>query len=232
VSETTPPVLELRDVAKRYRSAAGGGGQVAALDGVSMSVTAGEFVAVRGPSGCGKTTLLLAAGALLAGDSGQVLLDGQDPYLLNPNQRARLRAGKLGFVFQQFHLVPYLTVLENVLSPCLALAAEDGEARARQLIEHFGLTGRMHHTPGELSIGERQRTALARALLNRPRLLLADEPTGNLDADSARAVLDYLGEFARDGGAVLLVTHDDRAAAYAPRTVRMDKGKIVSGGDK
>jgi ABC-type lipoprotein export system ATPase subunit len=221
----------MRNVAKRYRAAAGGGGgQVAALDGVSLSLAAGEFVAVRGPSGCGKTTLLLAAGALLAGDEGQVLIDGQDPYRLGSDQRARFRAGKLGFVFQQFHLVPYLTVLENVLSPCLALPAEDGERRAMQLIEHFGLTERIHHTPGELSTGERQRTALARALLNRPRLLLADEPTGNLDADSARAVLDYLAEFARDGGAVLLVTHDDRAAAYAPRTVRMEKGRILSGG--
>jgi ABC-type lipoprotein export system ATPase subunit len=154
----------------------------------------------------------------------------------------------VGFVFQQFHLVPYLSVLDNVLSPSLATApagracpepvgtarlepveraCPEPVERARMLIEHFGLTQRMAHKPSELSTGERQRTALARALLNEPGLILADEPTGNLDADSARAVMEYLAEFARHGGAVLLVTHDDRAAGYAKRTVRMRAGRIV-----
>ena len=219
-------MLEVKDITKTYR---GPNGPVQALDGVSIRVERGEFVSVQGPSGCGKTTLLLAAGGLLAGDGGEVRIDGEDPYALGPDARARFRAGKVGFVFQQFHLVPYLSVLDNILSPTLALQSADARQRAMQLIEHFGLADRMHHTPGELSTGERQRTALARALLNGPGLLLADEPTGNLDGDSARDVLDYLAEFARNGGAVLLVTHDDRAADYAQRTVRLVKGKVRDG---
>ena len=219
-------MLEVKDITKTYR---GPNGPVQALDGVSIRVERGEFVSVQGPSGCGKTTLLLAAGGLLAGDGGEVRIDGEDPYALGPDARARFRAGKVGFVFQQFHLVPYLSVLDNILSPTLALQSADARQRAMQLIEHFGLADRMHHTPGELSTGERQRTALARALLNGPGLLLADEPTGNLDGDSARDVLDYLAEFARNGGAVLLVTHDDRAAGYAQRTVRLVKGKVRDG---
>jgi ABC-type lipoprotein export system ATPase subunit len=249
-------VLEIRNLSKRYAHA---DGPVDALVDVSISVGAGEFVCVQGPSGCGKSTLLLAAGGLLAGDAGQVLIDGQDPYALAPDERAALRARRAGFVFQQFHLVPYLSVLDNVLSPSLATAgkkkkgtgyffASPGEQgagqtekneksslspfyaveRARMLIEHFGLAERAAHKPSELSTGERQRTALARALLNEPGLILADEPTGNLDADSARAVLEYLAEFARHGGAVLLVTHDDRAAGYAQRTVKMRSGRIVT----
>ena len=250
-------MLDIRNLSKRYAHA---DAPVDALVDVSISVEAGEFVCVQGPSGCGKSTLLLAGGGLLAGDAGQVLIDGQDPYALAPDERAALRASRVGFVFQQFHLVPYLSVLDNVLSPSLALAENKGTVvhepkahpqgsskigdrhlrgcavsesvpifeRARMLIDYFGLAERAAHKPSELSTGERQRTALARALLNEPGLILADEPTGNLDADSARAVLEYLAEFARHGGAVLLVTHDDRAAAYAQRTVKMRAGRLVT----
>lgn len=219
-------MLQVSNVTKVYR---GANGEVRALDGVSVAVRPGQFVSVQGPSGCGKTTLLLAAGGLLASDEGQVLIDGQDPYALGPDERAGFRAAKVGFVFQQFHLVPYLSVLDNVLSPTLARPLADARRRAEELIEYLGLTARTHHTPAELSTGERQRTALARALLHRPGLLLADEPTGNLDGDSARDVLEYLAEFARDGGAVLLVTHDERAAAYAQRTVHLVEGKVRQG---
>jgi len=219
-------VLEMENITKLYR---GPNGAVRALEGVSLAVRPGEFVSVRGASGCGKTTLLLAGGGLLACDEGRVLIDGQDPYAMSPDDRARYRARKVGFVFQQFHLVPYLCVLDNVLAPTLAMASADARRRAEELIEHFGLSQRMHHTPEELSTGERQRTALARALLHRPGLLLADEPTGNLDGDSARAVLKYLAEFAAGGGAVLLVTHDDRAAGYAHRTVRLEAGRLRDG---
>ena len=219
-------MLEITNLSKRYSHA---GGAVDALADVSLTVGAGEFVSVQGPSGCGKSTLLLAAGGLLAGDSGQVLLSGEDPYALGPDARAALRARRIGFVFQQFNLVPYLSVLDNVLSPSLAAkkGSEAPSSRARELIEHFGLGHRMEHKPSELSVGERQRTALARALLNRPGLILADEPTGNLDADNACAVLEYLAEFARAGGAVMLVTHDDRAAGYARRVLRMREGRLV-----
>jgi putative ABC transport system ATP-binding protein len=216
-------VLEARDITKRYQ---GPDGTVGALEGVSLSVRAGEFVSVQGPSGCGKTTLLLACGGLLAPDEGSVLVGGEDPYAMAPNDRAAFRAASLGFVFQQFHLVPYLSVLDNVLSPSLARRANGARQRGEELIRHFGLTDRMRHKPAELSTGERQRTALARALLNEPGLLLADEPTGNLDAGSARDVLEYLAAFAAEGGAVLLVTHDDRAAAYAQRTVHVEAGRV------
>ena len=216
-------MLEARDITKRYE---GPSGAVGALEGVSLAVEPGEFVGVQGPSGCGKTTLLLACGGLLAPDQGEVLVGGQDPYAMGPNDRAGFRAEKLGFVFQQFHLVPYLSVFDNVLSPSLARGSSNGRRRAEELIAHFGLADRARHKPAELSTGERQRTALARALLNDPGLLLADEPTGNLDADSARSVLEYLAEFAADGGAVLLVTHDDRAAAYAQRTVHLEAGRV------
>ncbi len=216
--------LEIENLSKHYRRS---DGEVKALDGVSLSVSAGEFVSVQGPSGSGKTTLLLAAGALLAPDGGRVTIEGQNPYDLTPNERAAFRGEKIGFVFQQFHLVPYLNVLENVLAPSLGKPAEDAAGRARELIAHFGLAGRIAHVPAELSTGERQRVALARALLNRPTVLLADEPTGNLDDANAEIVMAALNEFAGAGGAVLLVTHDSHAAKYARRTVRLEKGKLL-----
>jgi ABC-type lipoprotein export system ATPase subunit len=214
------PILKVTDVVKRY---AGPRGPVSALDGISLTVGAGEFVAVQGSSGCGKSTLLLAAGGLLRPDSGGILVTGRDPYALTPDERAAFRAKHIGFVFQQFHLVPYLSVLDNVLAPTLALWRDDARARAEDMIAQFGLKERQDHLPEQLSVGERQRVALARALLNRPELILADEPTGNLDKDNAGVVLDALAAFARSGGAVLLVTHDAAAAARAERVVRMGK---------
>jgi putative ABC transport system ATP-binding protein len=217
-------MLELHNVGKRYRR---GDHEIAALREITLSVAAGEFLAVRGPSGSGKSTLLLAAGALLAPDAGSVLIDGADAYVLSPDRRAELRAGKIGFVFQQFHLVAYLNVLENILVSSLAAPSGDAGARAAELIERFGLAGRADHTPDELSIGERQRVALARAMLNRPRLLLADEPTGNLDEANGRLVLGALAEFADAGGAVLLVTHDPAAAIKAHRTAELINGRLA-----
>jgi len=218
-------VLKLRDVSKSYQRPEG---VVRAIDGVGLEVAAGEFVAVRGASGSGKTTLLLVCGALLGPDQGQVSLDGQDPYALSPDARSRLRAGKVGFVFQQFHLIPYLSVLDNVLAASLAMPRADARSRARELIARFDMTDRMDHVPAELSTGERQRTAMARALLNRPKLLLADEPTGNLDQANSRVVLGYLAEFAKEGGAVLLVTHDADAAEYAHRALELAGGRMTS----
>ena len=219
-------MLHLENLTKVYRGSAR---DVRALDDCSLDAGPGEFVAVQGPSGCGKTTLLLVAGGLLRPDSGRVILDGKGPYALSPEDRARWRSDSVGFVFQQFHLVPYLTVLDNVLAPSLAKGSADAGRRARDLIDHFGLAGRADHVPAELSTGERQRVALARALLNRPRVILADEPTGNLDGASADRVLGHLAEFTAAGGAVLLVTHDPRAAAYAQHTIRMVDGRLVEG---
>lgn len=221
-------MLELREVSKHYRSR--DGGTVRALDGVSLAVRAGEFAVVRGPSGSGKTTLLLACGSLLPPGSGTVSLSGRDVYALDPSSRAVLRAADIGFVFQQFYLIPYLSVLENVLTPSLASVADSPEDRARKLLGDFGLSARLGHLPSELSTGERQRVGLARALLNRPSLLLADEPTGNLDHDNSRMVLDSLAGFAESGGAVLMVTHDREAAARADTVWELVGGKIDHSG--
>ena len=218
------PTLRVESLAKHY---AAGGHTVHAVAGVSLDVAAGEFVSVQGPSGCGKSTLLLAAGGLLRPDAGTVRVAGADLYALSTDARAAHRARLVGFVFQRFHLVPYLSVLDNVLAPSLGTFVPDAPARARALVERFGLADRARHRPSELSTGERQRTALARALLPGPKLLLADEPTGNLDAENARVVLGALRAFAQGGGAVLLVTHDPEAAAYATRTVRMRHGRVV-----
>jgi len=220
-------MLELKEVSKSF---AGPQGQVKALEDVTLNVDQGQVVTVQGPSGSGKTTLLLAAGALLRPDSGTIAIDGRDPYELSPNQRSSLRAEKIGFVFQQFHLVPYLSVLDNVLAPSAAKPGTDAAGRARELIEHFKLTDRMDHLPGQLSTGQRQRTALARALLNKPKIILADEPTGNLDNESGHVVLGYLAEFARQGGAVLIVTHDNEAIKFADRNVILRQGQIVTSG--
>ena len=214
-------MLELRSVTKRYPKA------VVAVDDVSMSIAQGDFVAVRGPSGCGKTTLVLLAGALLTPSDGEVILADQPVASLSPRDRAACRARTVGFVFQQFHLIPYLTVLDNVLAASLASSTADAAQRAESLVERFNLAHRRHHLPSELSTGERQRTALARAMLNQPGLVLADEPTGNLDDENAHVVLDALAEFAHGGGSVLLVTHDARTAGYADRTLVMDGGGIV-----
>ena len=211
----------LTDVSKVYRKS---GKEIRALDGLSLSVSRGEFVAVRGPSGSGKTTLLLTTGGMSRPTAGQVLLDGEDLYSLPARRRARLRGEKIGFVFQMFHLLGYLSVLENVLSAGLAGGRRPGgKDRAVELLEHVGLGDRLAHRPGALSAGERQRVAMARALMRRPELILADEPTGNLDPDSASAVMSYLGEYHRDGGTVLLVTHESVAADHAQRVVEMAK---------
>ncbi|MBL7186477.1 MAG: ABC transporter ATP-binding protein [Phycisphaerae bacterium] len=218
-------MLEFKDVTKWFDGAQG---KVTALSEISFSVQPGELLAVRGPSGCGKTTLLLIAGGLLSPDSGQIGLDGQDPYELGPEMRNKLRARMIGFVFQQFHLIPYLTVRQNIQVASLAAGANEAAERTQELISHFGLDDRAGHVPAQLSTGERQRTALARALLNRPKVILADEPTGNLDEDNAKTVLGYLSQYVSDGGCVLLVTHDVRAAGHATRTLQMSKGRLIA----
>lgn len=216
-------MLDVQGVSKTYH---GKTGPVHAMRSVSLSADAGDFLAVQGPSGCGKTTLLLVAGALLAPDAGRVVIAGQDPYALASDARARFRGTTIGFVFQQFHLIPYLSVLENVMAPAMATGSSQAKERALELVARFGIEDRAHHVPSQLSTGERQRTALARALLNRPQVILADEPTGNLDHDNSEAVLRSLNEFAEDGGTVLLVTHDAWAASFARQTIRLHQGAL------
>ncbi len=210
------------------RSFEGPKGKVTALDNASLSLSAGELLAVSGPSGCGKTTLLLTAAGMLRPDEGSVELAGsKNVYDLPPDRRSRIRAGLIGFVFQQFHLIPYLTARENIMAPSLAMPIEGAGQRAWELVEQFGLEERADHLPSQLSTGERQRTALARALFNRPKLIMADEPTGNLDDDNAELVLQHLRRYVSEGGSVLLVTHNARATEYATRTVKMKSGRLL-----
>ncbi len=217
-------MLKLEEVAKTY---AGAQGEVSAVAGVSLTIDAREAIAVHGPSGCGKSTLLLVCGALLRPTSGVVRLADVDPYALSADARSRFRAEHIGFVFQQFHLVPYLDVLQNILAANVAKRQPQPRDRAEELIRRFGLEPRRHHVPAQLSVGERQRVALARALFHRPKLVLADEPTGNLDPDNAVIVLDALREYADAGAAVLMVTHDQHAAARAHRVLHMDQGRLT-----
>jgi putative ABC transport system ATP-binding protein len=219
--------MRLEAVSKSYRHR---GHTVAALDNASLEIVPGDFVAVVGPSGSGKSTLLLVLGGMLSPSAGKVFLNGHSLYELSPNQRAELRRQKVGFVFQTFNLVPYLTALENVQIP-LFLAGLDGPAqkeRAATLLERVGLGDRLDHKPAELSIGQQQRVALARVMANEPEIILADEPTGNLDPETGGQILDLLEEMNREGRTVVMVTHDPRAAARAKRTLRLHDGRISS----
>ncbi len=217
-------MLILQDLTKTYRTRAG---EVKALDGVSLQIDTGEFIAVCGPSGSGKTTLLMMVAAMLHPSRGVVRFDDRDLYEMSVPQRARFRARNIGFVFQMFHLVPYLNVLENVLIAAGALGAGAGKARATELLQRLGLAHRVGHRPAELSAGEKQRTAIARALLNHPRLILADEPTGNLDTENARSVLQHLQGFQKEGGTVLMATHGSAAQEFATRTIRLCEGRLT-----
>lgn len=220
-------MLKMDNVTKKYRHR---GEYVTALDSASVAIDKGDFVSVVGPSGCGKSTLLLMLGGMLSPTSGRVLFGGESIYDLNADDRAALRTNNVGFVFQTFNLVGYLTALENVQIPMYLAGVDDAiqEERAASLLERVGLGDRIHHKPCELSVGQQQRVALARMLANDPALILADEPTGNLDPDTSRQVIGYFEEFNQEGKTIVMVTHDPRAAARAKRTLRIKAGKIVA----
>ncbi len=218
-------MIRCDEVTKVFRK---NGSEVTSLDRFTAEVTEGEFVAVRGPSGSGKTTLLLTLGGMQRPSAGSVQLARRDLYALSPAERARLRSSEIGFVFQMFHLVPYLDLLGNVLLACPGKPSAEVRQRAGGLMDELGLADRASHRPGELSAGERQRLAVARALLNRPKLILADEPTGNLDPENAAEVIRHLAEFHRGGGTVVLVTHGAAADAHADRTLRLEQGRLVA----
>jgi len=219
-------MLLLKNVTKNFK---GPKGEIVALNDASLSLSQGELLSVSGPSGCGKSKLLLTAAGLLRPDRGSVeLSEKENIYELPQNQRSWIRARRIGFVFQQFHLIPYLTVRENVLAPSLSIRQENADRRAQELLDRFGLAERADHVPAQLSTGEKQRTALARALFHQPRILLADEPTGNLDDENAEIVLKHLRHFAAEGGSVLLVTHNARASEYATRIIKMKDGRLLS----
>ncbi len=216
--------IEFRDVRKLYQQ---GRRQIAALDGATLLVEPGEFVAVTGPSGSGKSTLLHLAGALDLPTSGQVLIDGRDSSQMSDDDLSILRRQHVGFVFQFFNLIPTLSVLENTALP--GFLSKRGRAevtgRAESLLERVGLNDRAAHLPEELSGGEMQRVAIARALINDPQLLLADEPTGNLDSATGAQILDLLRELQNER-TIVIVTHDAGAARVARRTIRLKDGRI------
>jgi len=221
-------MLETRDLHKSYQT---GDAKVEALRGISLKILPGEVVAITGPSGCGKSTLLHILGALDTPTSGQVYLEGHPLHSLNDDKLTSLRQLKIGFVFQFFHLLPTLTVEENVLLPLLLSGRADslGKTRARDLLDVVGLADRTHHRTHQLSGGQLQRAALARALVHRPSVLLADEPTGNLDSASSAAVVDLLTSLARrEKTTVVLVTHSEEVAKAADRRIHLVDGRIRS----
>lgn len=221
------PILELSGVTKAFASPEGM--EAAVLRGVDLVVSRGESLAISGPSGCGKSTLLNIIGTLDRPTSGRVLLEGRDVSGLSEPELALVRRDVIGFVFQMHHLLPQCSILENVLVPTLVTrTAEDGQARARSLLNRVGLGHRLSHRPGQLSGGECQRAAVVRALINRPRLLLADEPTGSLDRTSAEALAILLGELNREEGVALIyVTHSPELAARAGKVLELRDGQLA-----
>jgi putative ABC transport system ATP-binding protein len=219
-------MLRLDEVSKTFTRR---GQAVAALRPTTLEIISGDYVAVVGPSGSGKSTLLTVLGGMLAPTTGKVYLDGQSLYDLSVSGRTELRGKKVGFVFQTFNLVSYLSALENVQVPLYlaGLAPRMQRERAMAVLERVGLGDRVHHKPAELSVGQQQRVALARTLANDPALILADEPTGNLDPQTREQVLALFDEFHAEGRTIVMVTHDPQAAGRACRTLRLEAGAVA-----
>jgi ABC-type lipoprotein export system ATPase subunit len=220
--------IELVELTKHYTQ---GKTVVRALDGVTLNITAGEFVSVVGRSGSGKTTLLDLVGLLLRPTSGRVVIDGVDTSTLKDGQRADMRGQRLGFIFQEYNLLPALNVMENVLLPLRYVKSRvgDGKARARELLEVVGLAERIRHRPDELSGGEQQRVAIARSLINRPALVLGDEPTGAVDTQTSMELLALMRRMNREENVTfMIVSHDLELASRADRMVRLKDGRVIS----
>jgi len=224
------PVILIRDLTRVYKV---GGGEVRALDGISLEVMPGEFVAVMGPSGSGKSTFMNIVGCLDRPTSGRYVLEGVDVSTLGRDQRADIRNGKIGFVFQSFNLLSRTTALENVELPLMyargkAISDEEMEKRARAALGKVGLEKRWDHTSAQLSGGQQQRVAIARSLVNDPAIVLADEPTGNLDSKTSEDVMSVFQTLNGEGKTIVLITHEPDIAEFAKRVVTFKDGKIVS----
>jgi len=221
-------MIELRGMGRTYTRP--NGETVRALSGVTLRIERGEFVAIVGSSGSGKSTLMNVLGLLDRPSEGSYVLDGRDAARLGVNEQARLRNEKIGFVFQTFHLLPRTSALENVELPLLYSDRPAIDGLGRRALEAVGLSDRVHHRPSELSGGQQQRVAIARALVNDPDLLLADEPTGNLDPRSAGEIMDIFRSLNRAGRTIVLVTHDAGLAAHCGRVARLESGRVVADG--
>jgi putative ABC transport system ATP-binding protein len=224
--ESTGSILKVVDLRKIYKV---GKVEVPALRGVNVEIKAGEFVSIMGPSGCGKSTLLHLMGGLARPSSGKVILDGEDLSLTNDAERTRLRRKKIGFVFQRFNLLPTLTVQGNLeIARQIFGNGRAGGGEIAELMDIVGLTHKLHHKPLELSVGEQQRVALARALVNHPAIILADEPTGNLDSENSRQVLELLVDLNRKSKqTIVMITHNPEAAEVGHRVIEMLDGRVV-----
>jgi len=225
----TQPVIRLQNVSKVYGM---DGVEVPALDGINLDINQNEFVAIMGPSGSGKSTLLQMVGCLDRPSSGKIFLDGVDISTLSDSQLAKMRGGKIGFVFQSFNLYPTLTAKENIELPMVILekSRKDIEAKSTKLLETVGLENRANHLPSQLSGGERQRVAVARALANDPPLILADEPTGNLDSKTGSELIEFINSIHKEKGVtIVMVTHEFGIARHAKRIIRLKDGKIEGG---
>ena len=219
-------IIELSEVRKTFRR---GSETIAAVDGVSLSIARGEFVAVVGPSGSGKTTLLNLIGCVDKPDRGRVRVDGMETENLSERALTGIRGEKIGFIFQQFFLLPTLTVTENIELPAVFLRRRNGSGRrVSELLERVGLGSRAGHLPSQLSCGEMQRVAIARALMNSPKVLVADEPTGNLDSRNAESAMQIFQNLNRDGLTIVMVTHNAELAQEAGRIVSMKDGRVVA----
>ena len=225
--EKVKEVIRLEDICRIYRV---GSQEVRALDGVSLSVSRNEYVAIMGPSGSGKSTLMNILGCLDSPDSGRYILNGTDVSEMDDGEMADVRNREIGFVFQSFNLLPRYNALENVALPMVYAGVPAGERRvkAAQALRSVGLEDRMDHRPNELSGGQRQRVALARALINNPSIILADEPTGNLDTHTSVEIMRLFDEIYRNGNTVIVVTHEEDIAAYAHRVIRLRDGRVES----
>lgn len=223
----TNPIVEVRNITKVYPLASG---DVVALDDVSFTINDGEFVAIMGPSGSGKSTLLNQLGCLDVPTMGKLLIAGTDVRTLNDHDLTRLRLSTLGYIFQRYNLIPLLTAYENVEYPyILRIRKRDDTGRVRDLLESVGITKKMaRHRPAELSGGQQQRVAIARALINDPRILICDEPTGNLDTKTGTQIMNMLAELNEKGNTIIMVTHNPETAEYADRTIVIRDGRIVT----
>ncbi|MFH1325352.1 MAG: ABC transporter ATP-binding protein [archaeon] len=218
--------IELRKVHKKYRM---GDSIISAVADASLKISKGDFVAIIGPSGSGKSTMMNLVGALDVASEGEIFLDGQNIEHLEESELAQIRGRKIGFVFQTFNLIPTQTALENVMLPMLFQGIEktEREERARELLEKVGLGERMNHLPGELSGGQRQRVAIARALSNNPDVILADEPTGNLDSKTGDEIINLFRKLNSEGKTVIVVTHDNELAKKTKRIIKLKDGRIL-----